>query len=161
MKLVKAQPQQYGYDCLRLRKCQGGKLPLHFCIVLVHAEHPANAVKPLRLSVQGGHADLLPSVLQPCLAQGFAQVVPRGQLHHNLVFRVFSFASFLLGLAGVGQPAKAGAVRNMARFHQCGFERFVFELLCLVGQQQRHCAFVLGQWARRTIHHQAQVVQAR
>ena len=44
VKLVKAQPQQYGYDCLRLRKCQGGKLPLHFCIVLVHAEHPANAV---------------------------------------------------------------------------------------------------------------------
>ena len=44
VKLVKAQPQQDGDDGLSMRQHKGGKFALHFSVVLVNAEHPANAV---------------------------------------------------------------------------------------------------------------------
>ena len=86
--------------------------------------------------------------------------MPGRQLCQGLVFRVFGFAIFFLRFAGVGQPAKPGCVGYLTGFDKCSLERFVLELLGLVGQQQCQRALVLRQRARCAVHHQAQIVQS-
>ena len=86
--------------------------------------------------------------------------MPCREPYQWLVFRVFGFTCFLLCIAWVGQSTKSGTIRYVTSFDKRSLERFVLELLGLVGHQQRQRALFLRQRAGCAVHYHAKVIQA-